>query len=1284
METSFATKHRDKSEQHEKVEKAKLVSLRRSRSSQTSLLPPDLPPALAAQLVTISDTRDILSAHLASNDKKLRRLICRYTNQIQYGCKNIYCTVQSCLTCRQRKSRAPLRKYTDASARALAAHIIDEQGEKGLCHSDPVVLWLETPGTRSRTRSAEAKPKINGHAKEPANGHIVGHANAHIRRHDSKSSLGRSPAKRTPSSDPADALSSEDRDTRSPNFTPLQVLSEPVDISGMPAETTPIQLTRKDPKSFTQAIFDSFRLRSLWANPRSDEGYEAPTLPRASSTDGFFSLQEALLNGAHNSPCDGDLNPDDDQQKDEVPSKLEGPNSDGHGTFPNRPRTFKLHSSHTKSSEYIKTDLLSQIPDSSRRIGGAGDAATETEPDFIFESQTMPERSRSGNEPRRKLESSHLEVTSEENDETAPAIQVAPFLSYELLTFLLSWKFGTLHKDSKPWTGKCAPEPYGHFVRNSMFFCLKDPWRTLQSIRDWHEAEDKTDMYENNDFSATTISAGITLILHVTPLPEVLRTLRLTLIDAYNPPLTWRTAAPIGRKPSRRQADRVVATESEKDGSEHKGRLSNEDAARLCAFGLLLLLHKFSKLVRADLKAISPRGDPNFLLGLVRMCNGFARVLPTQYEVEKDRADLQMLQDSVHNVPYRNIIRPMTELIDYFQDYDAGRLFSRIAEVIAARHTYDEISKSRQKSSLTSRFLKGTPSVAALVASYLASYNRQTRQQFTARNLTILTIEWTKLLFTRDWDGNAVISKATPLGGSLQLLMAIFTESRIDAMDPSHFHIPLLAERLSMVEMPVDWLSFRADNKNVHLLSYSFLFEPQVLVSYFRAINHNKMSKAVVDARAVEKDIGDFTDRPRYPQNSSNASLLMAMRPYTTNTFVLTVRRDNMLEDAINQVWRRQRREFLRPLKVRMGMDEGEEGVDIGGIQQEFFRILFAQVLDPSYGMFTLDDRTRMAYFKPGALEPLYKFEVIGVFMSLALYNSITLPITFPLAFYRRLLGLKVKKIHHIADGWPELAKGLGEMLKWTDGDVSDVFARTYEFSYEAFGKHVNIDMKKFDKHTPWPPSERKKGKEKAKTTTFEDLALNVSAETNAVSNYTGDEVLDDDVPMVTNTDRHEYVRDYIIWLTHRSVEEQYKAFSRGFYTCLDRTALSIFTPEALKTVVEGHSHIDVDGLEAAALYESGYNASDATIQDFWHVVRSFSPDQIRHLLEFVTASDRVPVNGIKSVQFVIQRNGDGDERLPTSTTCFGRLLLPKYSSRGVLEEKLTKAIENSEGFGFA
>lgn len=42
----------------------------------------------------------------------------------------------------------------------------------------------------------------------------------------------------------------------------------------------------------------------------------------------------------------------------------------------------------------------------------------------------------------------------------------------------------------------------------------------------------------------------------------------------------------------------------------------------------------------------------------------------------------------------------------------------------------------------------------------------------------------------------------------------------------------------------------------------------------------------------------------------------------------------------------------MRPFKVRLGEELGEEGLDLGGVQQEFFRLAIAEALDPKYGMF--------------------------------------------------------------------------------------------------------------------------------------------------------------------------------------------------------------------------------------------------------------------------------------------------------------------------------------------
>ena len=175
-----------------------------------------------------------------------------------------------------------------------------------------------------------------------------------------------------------------------------------------------------------------------------------------------------------------------------------------------------------------------------------------------------------------------------------------------------------------------------------------------------------------------------------------------------------------------------------------------------------------------------------------------------------------------------------------------------------------------------------------------------------------------------------------------------------------------------------------------------------------------------------------------------------------------------------------------------------------------------------------------------------------------------------------------------------------------------------------------------------------------------------------------------DAAPMVSNANRARFVADYVAWLAHRSVATEYEAFAAGFFGVVSRHALAIFTPAALRHLVEGSRSVDIAELQRAALYENGYSAGHKVVQHFWDVVKAFSPAETLRLLEFVTASDRIPAKGIQAVTFILQRNGEGDDRLPTSMTCFGRLLLPAYSSRAVMETKLRQAVENSFGFGVA
>ena len=64
------------------------------------------------------------------------------------------------------------------------------------------------------------------------------------------------------------------------------------------------------------------------------------------------------------------------------------------------------------------------------------------------------------------------------------------------------------------------------------------------------------------------------------------------------------------------------------------------------------------------------------------------------------------------------------------------------------------------------------------------------------------------------------------------------------------------------------------------------------------------------------------------------------------------------------------------------------------------------------------------------------------------------------MVLYLKLVGQIDFTIKNIRDGWPQLAKGLDALLSWDEGDVRDVFMRTYDFSYKAYDKTINVQMK--------------------------------------------------------------------------------------------------------------------------------------------------------------------------------------------------------------------------------
>ncbi|KRY51263.1 E3 ubiquitin-protein ligase Nedd-4, partial [Trichinella britovi] len=174
---------------------------------------------------------------------------------------------------------------------------------------------------------------------------------------------------------------------------------------------------------------------------------------------------------------------------------------------------------------------------------------------------------------------------------------------------------------------------------------------------------------------------------------------------------------------------------------------------------------------------------------------------------------------------------------------------------------------------------------------------------------------------------------------------------------------------------------------------------------------------------------------------------------------------------------------------------------------------------------------------------------------------------------------------------------------------------------------------------------------------------------------------------LVTNDNKNEYINLVIKWRFVSRVTDQMNALMSGLNEFIMQNLLTIFDPHELELLMCGLQKIDVKDWKDNTLYKGGYNANHPVIQNFWKCVLSFDNEMRSRLLQFVTGTSRVPMNGFRELygsnglqKFTIEK-WSTPEMLPRAHTCFNRLDLPPYTSYQDLKDKLVKAIENSASF---
>lgn len=426
------------------------------------------------------------------------------------------------------------------------------------------------------------------------------------------------------------------------------------------------------------------------------------------------------------------------------------------------------------------------------------------------------------------------------------------------------------------------------------------------------------------------------------------------------------------------------------------------------------------------------------------------------------------------------------------------------------------------------------------------------------------------------------------------------------------FYIDGLMEKINVKADYVNWIQ---QPSAFSFCKYPFVFNVKVKASLLRIDAERQMNDAVKEAHMSNIN-GLVHGNLQFPSNP---------------LLILDVRREHIVRDTLSEISLYPPHEMKKPLKVKFSQEDAE---DAGGVRKEFFLLLMREILDPKYGMFEFYEDTNVIWFKCQSFEDSNMFMLIGVICGLAIYNSTIIDFPFPVCLYKKLLNKKLN-LDDLRGLQPTVARGLQDLLDYTEDDLSEVFSLYFQLIEHSFGETRTVDL---------------------------------------IHNGSTIEV--------TQENKEEYVNAYIDYKLNSSVEKEFQAFSLGFHRVCGGIVLNLFHPQELMEFVVGSQEYDFSELEIAATYHGEYFGNHPVIQRFWNVFHNYSTVMKKKFLAFLTGSDKVSVFGMKNMKFIIQPVKSSENHLPVAHTCFNLLDLPRYSSVDILRKKLTLAIENSQWFG--
>ncbi|PIK36977.1 putative E3 ubiquitin-protein ligase SMURF2 [Apostichopus japonicus] len=392
------------------------------------------------------------------------------------------------------------------------------------------------------------------------------------------------------------------------------------------------------------------------------------------------------------------------------------------------------------------------------------------------------------------------------------------------------------------------------------------------------------------------------------------------------------------------------------------------------------------------------------------------------------------------------------------------------------------------------------------------------------------------------------------------------------------------------------------------------------------------------------KWLGELTPVPKYKRDLVQKmkvlhTELLGLRPPTGHCRI-EVSRENIFEESYRQIMKLKSKELRKRLMIKFKL---EEGLDYGGIAREWLYLLSHEMLNPYYGLFqySRDDIYTLQINPDSGINPehLSYFHFVGRVIGMAIFHGHYIDGGFTMPFYKQLLGKPVS-LEDMESVDPDLYNSLHWILK---NDITDILENTFSVEHDSFGHLQCHELKPGGSNVP-----------------------------------------------VSQENKREYVKLYVQWRFLRGIEPQFLALQKGFHELIPSHLLKTFDERELELLINGLGKIDIEDWKSHIRLKH-CDAEADIVKWFWRAVDSYDEEKRARLLQFVTGTSKVPLQGFKALQgstgapgprlFTINQIQGSTDLLPKAHTCFNRLDIPKYETYEKFLDKITCAIEETCGF---